>query len=113
MRLTMYRLLTLWQWSFGWRVLEWPSLTTPIKELYNMSTTELDSKYQKEFGISVRKYKQSDFLPSLRGEIALARCVLLVNRLSELQGGPNGKVFMRSVRHDLERQIFSHEGHDR
>ena len=101
----LHRLITLWSWSNGFRLFHWPNLAMSEAKLVKMTCEQLDRAFKHEFEIAVEQYRKADFVMSARGELAIDRCVLFTDRLSELSDGFHGKVFMREVRTDLSRQI--------
>jgi len=91
---------------FGHDLIRWPGLFLPSAQLRGMSVDELKAAYDRDFALVVENSK-SLFLrtPSyFAGVEAFERCLLYLDRMSELTGGPHGRDFVNSCRRQLKKQ---------
>ncbi|MEO1964183.1 hypothetical protein [Hyphomonas sp.] len=93
--------------NIGGDMLRWPGLFLSNRELEAMSVDDLHEAYTRDFDL-VMKHSRNRTFRSARyyeGVAARERCLLYLNRMSELSGGPYGTAFVNSCRRELKRQV--------
>ena len=91
--------------NVGGDLLRWPGLFLSENELNAMSVDDLKTAYERDFKVVVENSESFFRKPTyFAGVEALERCLLYLNKMSELADGPHGKSFINSCRSQLKKQ---------